>query len=539
MKGKLAACIVIGILCLIGIGVLAAYLSTTWSKYSLAMRYFEKGVAAINHELDAFGNGDAKEALAWFHDAVNNLTEAIKLNPNLGMAYYDLCIAYGNDGFFHHYYKLPNDTTFTQAIPWYRQYTHGKCIPGPYAPDFSGAEWMRIAQMAFEKAVYYCEYCIKHFPKIAPLCYAQLGAIYYDYCDNYTCRKELVLPYLFKALKYKSVIEKYAGVYGIAAIYQNIARTYLAMAEPWKAVMYYNKSITLLLEHGETPIDTAVEHIMWALIDLGKWYETYKWSKYYIKTYPEESDLGLMPGAVATFYLGWPCYVSGNWTCVQKWWNISMHFCNEIITKFGPSSDYYGEACRLKSLIEYYIALWYISHGEKARGEKLLMTAYRALEKDAEEMTSHISCPGDPAEVPASYYERALAYYYMATIDLYFHNKAKAMEEFKKAEQDLMWLINHPVLSNREVAHRNYYILGFIGLAGLYIKLYRITGDKTYLTKAKNILMKLQNILMTNPELVGWKELFKRKYGANIAMGLFERMLRAGGIPVYFGVLEH
>ncbi len=533
MKGKLAACIVIGILCIIGIGVLAAYLSSTWSKYSLAMKYFEQGVAAINNELDAFGNGNAKEALMWFHDAVNNLTKAIELNPNLGMAYYDLCVAYGNDGFFHHYYKLPNDTSFTQAIPWYEEYTRGKCIPGPYAPDYSGAYWMKLAQEAFEKAVYYCELCIKKFPNIAPLCYAQLGAIYYDYCDNYTCREKLVLPYLFKALKYKDVIEKYAGKYGLAAVYQNIARTYLAMAEPWLAVEYYEKSIKLY------PIDTAVEHIMWALIDLGKWYETFKWSKYYITHWKEESDLGLMPGAVAAFYIGWPCYKNGTWSCVEKWWGIATEFCNEIITKFGPSSDYYGEACRLKSLIEFYEAIWYIKHGKKELGMSMLKTAYKALEKDAEEMTDHIQCPGDPAEVPAAYYERALAYYYMAIIDLYFHNKAKAMEEFAKAIKDLEWLINHPVLSNREVAHRNYYILGFIGLAGVYIKLYNVTGNKTYLTKARNILYKLQDMLNTNPELKGWKLLFQRKYGTEIAEGLFKKMLEAGGIPVYFGVLEH
>ncbi|NPA69454.1 MAG: hypothetical protein GXO26_01480 [Crenarchaeota archaeon] len=533
MKGKLAACIIIGILCLIGIGVLAGYLVTTAARYHKALKYFEEGVKYVNLELDAFGNGDAKKALEYFHKAVYYLEEAIKLDPNLGMAYYDLCIAYGNDGFFHHYYKLPNDTTFTQAIPWYEKYMHNGCIPGPYAPQYSGAYWMKLAQMAFEKAVYYCKLCIKKFPNIAPLCEAQLGAIYYDYCDNYTCREKLVLPYLFDALKHKDVILKYAGKFGLAAVYQNIARTYLAMAEPWLAVKYYEISIKL------HPIDVAVEHIMWALIDLGKWYETYKWSLYYVSHWKFESDLGLMPGAVAAFYLGWPCYLNGDWACLEKWWGRAIKFCNIIITKFGPSSDYYGEACRLKSLIEYYLARWYIEHGEKKKGEELLMTAYKALEKDVEEMTDHLKCPGTPAEVPAAHYERALAYYYMAMIDLYFGHRQKAMEEFKKAEQDLLWLIEHPVLSNREVAHRNYYILGFIGLAGLYIKLYKVTGNPAYLTKAKQILMKLQEILNTNPEMKGWKELFERKYGTNIAMGLFERMLKAGGIPVYFGVLEH
>ena len=532
-RAKFGAALAIGILCIIGIIVLGTMMYMTYTKHEQALKYLDLGVKYVNLELDAFGNGNASAALSYFHEAVKYLTEAIKLDPNLGIAYYDLCVAYGNDGFFHHYYKLPNDTSFLQAIPWYKRHTCDHCIPGPYAPQYPGYKWMKLAQMAFEKALYYCNLCIKKFPNIAPLCYAQLGAIYYDYCDNFTCRQKYVLHYLYKALEYKNVIEKYAGAYGLAAVYQNIARTYLAMAEPWKAVIFYNKSIHLY------PIDTAVEHIMWALIDLGKWKETYRWSLYYIHKWSYEADLGLMPGAVATFYLGWACYENDTYSCMMKWWRISLNFCNTIITKFGPSSDYYGEACRLKSLIEFYLAQWYIRHGEKKKGLELLETAYKALETDVKEMTEHIKCPGTPAEVPPSYYERALAYYYMSIIDQYFNNTAKAIQELKLAIRDLKWLIDHPVFTNREVAHRNYYILGFIGLAGVYIRLYYLTHNATYLTLAKNVLTKLQHVLFTNPELQGWKMFFERKYGTNIAEGLYEKILQFKGVPVYFGVLEH
>ncbi len=523
MRGKAIAAIVIGVACIIG-AVVLAYM---WYRSVQAQYYLAEGAKYVSMELDAFGNGDAKKALEYFHKAVDYLKKALELNPNLGMAYYDLCVAYGNDGFFHHYYKLPWQPKFTDAIPWYKEHGDPELYPG-----YPGSKWMKIAQTAFEKALYYCRKCLQ-FPDIRGLCYMQLGAIYYDYVDNYTARKNIVLKYDFEALKYLDQIRKYGGKYAVSALYQNIARTYLAMAEPREAVKWYLKSFYTY------QIDASVEHLIWSLIDLGNWTGAYWAAQQYLKHKEWESDLGLMPAAIAAFYLGWPSYAKGDLPKALSWWSKAVSYCDEIIKKFGPESDYYGEALRLKALIHMFEGLYYYSHGEKEKGLKLLEESYKMLEDDVKSMTDHIEHPTVPAEVPGSYYERALAYYYMAVIDLELGKKSEALSLFQKAIKDLKWLMNNPKVTNREVAHRNYYILSYIGLAGVYVKLAKVTGDKSYLDKAKSILESFEHVLKTDPELAGWKSYFESKYGTEIAKGLYERMVKLGGIPIYFGVLEH
>ncbi len=501
---------------------LGAYGYGNWQRVNKAIEDVNMANVYIQKELDAFAdNGPAdQQALHDFLMAKKYLDEAIKLDPNLGIAYYELSVAYGNDGFFHHYYKFPNQTKFTQAIPWYLKHGNKKM-----------ANWMYWAQWAFENATYYAKKAAE-FPNLKGLAYQQLGAIYYDYADNYTLRKNLVLKYDFMALNYSDQILKYSGKYGLSALYTNIARTYLAMAEPKLAAKWYWKAFYTY------PIDTAYEHLAWALIDLGNWSGAYWVSMKFLEHKEWESDLGLMPAAISAFYLGYPYYKSNNYEKMMKWWNKSLEYCNEIITKFGPSSDYYGEAARLKALIYFYLGDYYMKHNNTKLGEKYMDESLKMLEKDIKAMTDHITNPEIPAEVPGSYYERALAYYYIGIIKSEMGMNG-TMKDFEKAKADLIYLMNNPWMSNREVAHRNYYVLSYIGLSGLYVKMYKMTGNETYLKLAKDTLEKFQNVIDSNKDLVGWKHMFEDKYGKNFGEGIYEQMLKVGGIPVYFGVLEH
>ncbi len=510
--------VIIGIVLLIVAITLGARAYISWEKSKRINEDLKLANDYIKKELDAFANGDNWKALEYFNKAKERLEDALKLDPNLGAAYYELALAYGNDGFFHHYYKFPNQTKFTQVIPWYLKYHNEKM-----------AKWMRWAQWAYENATKYAKKALE-FPNIRGLAYEQLGAIAYNYYDNYTARKNIVLRYYFEALKYKDLIKKDSGKYGLSALYTNIARTYLAMAEPWNAAKWYWKS------YRTYPIDTAYEHLIWALIDLGNWSGAYYVAMKYLEHKEWESDLGLMPAAIASFYMGYPYYEKGDYGRMMKWWNRSLRYCNEIIEKFGPSSDYYGEAVRLKALIFYYLGSYYVAHG-KGLGKKYLNESLRLLKDDVKAMTDHIEHPEVPAELPSSYYERALAHYYIGLI----HEKLgqNPVKDFEMAKVDLVYLMTNPWMSNREVAHRNYYVLSYIALAGLDIKMANVTNNSTYVKLAKDRLLQLQRVLKSNVELKGWREMFERKYGENFAEGMFKTMKKVGGIPVYFGVLEH
>jgi len=161
------------------------------------------------------------------------------------------------------------------------------------------------------------------------------------------------------------------------------------------------------------------------------------------------------------------------------------------------------------------------------------------LQDDVKAMTEHINNPDIPAEVPGSYYERALAYYYIGLIDSELGNNNSTTSNFEKAKADLVYLMDNPWMSNREVAHRNYYVLSYIALSGLYIKMNKLTGNETYLHLAKENLKKFQSVLNSNKDLVGWRHMFEDKYGKNFGEGIYKQMVKVGGIPVYFGVLEH
>ncbi len=514
--------VAVGIILLAAAIACGAYGYINWQKSKRISEDISKATEYINKELDAFANGDNEKALEYFKEAKKYLDDALKLDPNLGIAYYDLAVAYGNDGFFHHYYKFPNMTKFTQMIPWYLK--HG---------DRDMARWMYWAQWAFENATYYAKKAAE-YPNLKGLAYEQLGAIYYDYVDNYTARKNIVLKYDFLALKYSDQIKRYSGKYGLSALYTNIARTYLAMAEPWNASKWYWKSFYTY------PIDTAYEHLIWALIDLGNWSGAYWVAMKYLEHKEWESDLGLMPAAISAFYLGYPYYEKGDYNKMMDWWNKALNYCNEIIKKFGPSSDYYGEAARLKALIYYYLGDYYLKHGNKDKGRDYLERSLKMLETDVKAMTDHIEHPEVPAEIPGSYYERALAHYYIGMILHELNGSVNdTLKEFRLAENDLIYLKDNPWMSNREVAHRNYYVLSYIALAGIYIKTANLTGNKTYMEKAKDLLENLKKILDSNVQLTGWREMFTRKYGENFAEGMYETMVKVGGVPVYFGVLEH
>jgi len=432
--------LLIGVICIIGIVLAGSSAYVTLVNSQRAIHYNELGLKAME-------DGDYYAAIEYF-------SMAVAADPNFAIAYYNRGNAYGNEEQFHRYYKLPGQT-FTEA----------------------GYPEM---QEKYEKAISDFERCMEVDPRLAPLAHFGIGNINFLYYCGYENRLKYVVPEFEKALEEKEVIMEKLGKEGLAAVYTNLARTYLAMAELEKAYEYYAKAIELY------PIDTAYEHQAWVAVEMGRFDEAYKLAQEFLKHPEWEMDLGLMPAAIAAYHLGK--------------YEEAKEYCEKIIEKF-PDSAYVGEAHRL--LAEIYREMGELDR-EEAELRKDIEVCSRVLEENP--------IPGD---IPGARYERGVAYFKLG--------------EYGKAIEDFKWIIEHPEITKREVAHENYYLEAHIALACAYAKLGRIE-------EAKCVLEKILGELDEDVAFTGWRKYIKDDIEAlysDISEG------RAVDIPVIFTDLSH
>ncbi len=414
---------IVGVILLIVCIVSAAYAYVSWNNEKKAYELVKMGLKESK-------DGNYDKAISYFE-------KAIKLDPNYAIAYYDLALAYGNENQFHRYYKLPGEN-FTQA----------------------GHPEM---QMKYENAVKYLKLLEEKFPEYKPIAEQALGDVGFLYYCGYVNREKFVLPHYLYALKHINEIEKYLGKEGVSALYTNLARTYLAMAEVKKAEKYYIKAIQIYPDPG---IDTAYEHLAWVELELGNVTGAYDVSHEYLQhasKYGWDSDLGLAPASISAYLLGK--------------YDEASNYAEKIIKEF-PESAYVGEAYRILAMIDY-------KNGNSKEAIKM-------LEDDIKHCNELMKHPEDMTTVPTSIYERALAEYYLF---VYTHNSTY----LSNAISDFNWLIEHPRQTKREVAHRNYYILAHLSLASIY-------SQQGNFNKALDILEKLKKDLSNDPNLKGWNE---------------------------------
>jgi len=231
---------IIGIILLIVCIISGIYAYEQYTKRKLVCQYVEQATKYME-------NGS-------YDEAIDLLQKAIEIDPNYPIAYYDLALAYGNENQFHRYYKLPGEN-FTQA----------------------GHPEM---QEKYEKAVYYAKLLEDKFPEYKPIAEQILGDINFLYYCGYVNRERYVLPHYLYALHHLDVVEKYLGKEGVSALYTNLARTYLAMAEVKKAEEYYIKAIQVYPDPG---LDTAYEHLAWVELELGNITGAYEVANEYIR----------------------------------------------------------------------------------------------------------------------------------------------------------------------------------------------------------------------------------------------------------------
>ncbi len=317
---------------------------------------------------------------------------------------------------------------------------------------------LRNQEEAFEDAVRNFKKAMEIDPGYTAISHFGLGNAYYDYYDLYKDTRDYVIPQYRAALRDPGSILSKIGRIGLAMVYTNLGRAYLHMAELNDAYKAYKKALSIY------PVDIAMEHLTPVCLELGKYNEAYKVASDYIKKarseHSDELDLALMPGSFAAFKLGK--------------YNEVIDYTSEVIKKF-PSSDYVAEAHRLRAMV-------YRINGDEEQ-------AKNDLEKAIDMCSEQIKSPGAPADIPGAYYERGLDYYNLG--------------ECKKAANDFQYLIDHPEISDREVAHENYFLESHIALASIYSRL-----GKT--PKATELLQETLNILSNDPELQGWNKYVRK-----------------------------
>ena len=424
--------VAIGVICIIGIALLGWWTASSLGKVdynALAKAEYEKG----NYD-----------------KAIELFTKAIGQNPSNADAYWNRGNTYAHeDSYFHHYNKLPGQT---------------------YAE--AGLE---DEEKAFQNAVADFKKAMELDPSYAPLAHFGLGNAYYLYYDSYEDRASRVIPEYEEALRGADQIEARLGKEGVAMVYANLGRTYLAMSELEKAYESYKKALEI------APIDTALEHLVPVCIELGKYKEAYDIASKYIKMSreagSEELDLALMPGALAAYHL-------------EKF-DEALDYINEVIETF-PDSAYVAEAHRLRAMI-------YRAKGKEGKAKEDLEEAVKIC-------SEIISNPEVPADIPGAYYERGLDYF--------------DLEEYEKATEDFKYLVEHPEVADREIAHENYYLEGHIALACTLSQL----GKNE---EAKGVLQKTLKILKEDPELQGWN-----KYVRKDVEGLLGKVEKGETIPI-------
>ncbi len=392
----------------------------TYLNYTNAQHYYSLGLKALNE-------GNYTKAIEYF-------IRSLSYDPNNWRAWYELGVALSEPDLFHRYYKICGESFTDSGHP--------------------------AMQVLYELSIWAFSRCAAVNGKCKPLADFGIANARFDYYCYYTNRKKYIVPLYLDALRHIDVVRRYLGREGVAALYTNLARVYLSMAEIDKARQYYIKAINIY------PIDTAVEHLMWVELERGNYTGVLKLMKFYVSRWSYEADLALAPAAWAALSLGR--------------YDLATKYAKEIVEKF-PSSDYVGEAYRLLAIV--------------ALREGDIRKAIEYLKKDVEtcsEVLNIASFPM-PGEVPGAFYERGIAYLMLANIT---GNKTY----LEKAMRDFEWLVNHPKISCREVAHRNYYIYGSIALAITYAKMRQWSNALKVLN---NLIYKIN----TDPNLVGWRKL--------------------------------
>ncbi len=325
---------------------------------------------------------------------------------------------------------------------------------------------------AFQNAIANFNKALELNPNYA-LAYFGKGNAYYLYVDSYADRATKVIPEYEKALEHKNWILDKVGVEGVASIYTNLGRTYFAMCEMDKAYENYNKALDL------APLDTALEHQAPVCIELGKYAEAYELATKYIDMAKgsEEFDLALMPGMMAAYHLGK--------------YDEAIEYGNEIIETF-PDSGYVAGAYR-------FLAKIYKEKGNDAQAREHTDAAINMCTDiiDSEET--------GVADIPGAYYERGLAYFDIG--------------EYEEAINDFKYLVDHPEIANREIAHENYYFEGYIGLACAYSQV----GETD---EAKQVLQNAITLL-DEPDFQGYK-----KYRRAGVETLLDKINAGESIPV-------
>ena len=326
-------------------------------------------------------------------------------------------------------------------------------------------EAFQNAMADFNKALELApNYALAHFGK---------GNAYYLYVDSYTERATKVIPEYEKALEHKDWILDKVGVEGVASIYTNLGRTYFAMCEMDKAYDNYSKALDL------ARIDTALEHQAPVCIELGKYAEAYQLATEYIDMAKgsEEFDLALMPGMIAAYHLGK--------------YDEAIEYGSEIIETF-PDSGYVAGAYR-------FLAKIYKERGDEALARERIDAAIdMCTDMIGSEETG-------VADIPGAYYERGLAYFDIG--------------EYEKAINDFKYLVDHPGIANREIAHENYYFEGHIGLACAYSQVGK--NDE-----AKRVLEDVVRLL-DEPDFQGYK-----KYRKDGVEALLNKISTGEAIPI-------
>ena len=395
----------IAIACAVGIGLVSWSMASTLAKTD----YNAWGLA----EYEA-GNCDK---------AIECYTRAIEQDPKNVDAYYNRGIAYCE--FFHHYDKLPRQTYIEAGLS--------------------------NEEAAFQKAMTDFNQTLELDPDYA-LAYFGKGNAHYLYVDSYTDRATKVIPEYEKALEHEGWILDKAGVEGVAAVYTNLGRTYFAMCELDKAYENYKKALDL------APIDTALEHQAPVCVELEKYTEAYELATEYISMAEgsEEFDLALMPGMIASYYLGKN--------------DEAIGYGNEIIATF-PDSGYVAGAHR-------FLARIYTEEGNDTQAREHIDAAI--------DMCTDITGSEEAAviDIPGACYERGLAYFDIG--------------EYDRAINDFSYLVDHPEIANREIAHENFYLQGHIGLACANSQV----GENN---EAKNILEDAL-MLLDEPDFQGYKK---------------------------------
>ncbi|WP_423793082.1 tetratricopeptide repeat protein [Methanocaldococcus indicus] len=464
---------IIGIICLLIAGVLAVDAYQKYTREALAIELTNKAIPIVT---DAIANDNMTE----YKEAEALLKKAISLDPNYPWAWYNLANVYINQDHFHHYDKFPFHTYAQDGVPQDTKY--------------------------YNEGIYCIHKFMELLPEAKPLGYERIGDANYFYYDSYVDRKEKVLPNYFKALDGVDVIREYGGKGGVAALYANIARTYLAMGEFPKSLYYYNISVNI---HPEGP---AYEHYIWAYIINAefanpKYFEDgYKYGHKFIDDLGIKGhwsiDLGMMPTAVSAYELG-------------KYDEV-VDLCNKIINDY-PDSPYVGEAHR-------YIAMVDMKRGDKEDAIKHLL-------ENVKFSTAMTPEGGDdyPGDIPVGYYERGLAYYYLGEVT---GNKSY----YEKALHDFNYLATYWNVSDRSIAHENYYFLGTEMAAFTSAKL----GNQTLAIKyAKQGVdeLKLKH-WYERVQLPGWSKCFGN-WSEKIYELAKEGKLNETPLPTFLYQIEH